>query len=78
MATIPTEITVPVSTVPSDTLYLRELWASATADDGTKIELDRAGSTLLLTLTKPGGEKIRQKLSIEDLVTVWTSVWNVA
>ncbi len=56
-------------------LYMRMSMATATASDGTEIELDitASGNTLLLTVTRPDGEKIRENLSLASLVTAWAN-----
>ena len=34
-----TSITIEAEQVPSDTLYLREVWLSGVAEDGTRVEM---------------------------------------
>lgn len=74
---IPTELTIPVTTLAPNTLFLCEQWATATTDDGHKLELDKAGGSIIFTVINPDGERVKQKIRVEDLVLIWARQFGI-
>lgn len=69
---------IPISTWDNHSLLLLEAWGSDTLADGTKVDLYRSWSTtsIIVEVEKPDGTKIKQSLSINDLLSAWLKTMN--
>lgn len=70
-----TSITIEAEQVPSDTLYLREVWLSGVAEDGTRVEmsLTGGGGRLVLEMERPNGEKFMATIKSGDILQAWAN-----
>lgn len=65
---------LPVRTYDPQSLLMLECWTvPATAEDGSTVELFRSwnGGAIIIEVTKPDGTKVKQAITIADLVNVW-------
>jgi len=60
--------------IEPDALHMREGWLTG-SDGETKFAFDRilGGRTLILTVTLPDGETIKETMDAFDLVTAWVN-----
>lgn len=69
----PTGLVIATTEHDPATLFLREVWLSGEAEDGTKVELERSMATLIFRMTKPDGTVILHSIHAGDLLQKWAN-----